>query len=78
MTNAYTCKEVFERLDDYLDRELTPEELALVEDHLKTCGECAGEAQFEERVLKELKTKVRRVSVPPGLLDSVLDVLKKV
>ncbi|MGH7561766.1 MAG: zf-HC2 domain-containing protein, partial [Gemmatimonadales bacterium] len=29
----YGCEEVFRRLDDYLDRELSGEEIALVREH---------------------------------------------
>jgi Putative zinc-finger len=32
--DRYTCEETIRRLDDYLDRELTPHEMQLVKEHL--------------------------------------------
>lgn len=36
-----------DRLDDFLDRELTPEEMHRVQAHLDTCGACTGQFQLE-------------------------------
>jgi len=33
----YTCEETFRRLEDYVDRELSAEEMERVREHLKTC-----------------------------------------
>ena len=49
--NRYTCEEAFRRLDDYLDRELSSEETALVHEHLEICAGCAREFNFEASVL---------------------------
>ncbi len=46
-TDRMTCEEVFQRLDDYLDRELTPDEARMVKEHLDTCAACAAEHRFE-------------------------------
>lgn len=35
-----TCRQVLERLGDYVDRELSVEARALVEAHLRGCQEC--------------------------------------
>src|SRR6266496_3515153 len=61
--DRYSCEEVFRRLNDYLDRELSPAEMALVQEHLDTCAQCAGEHAFEASVLRELKAKLRRIDV---------------
>jgi len=65
------CKETFRRLDDYLDRELTPEEQAAVARHLEICAGCAGEFAVEGRLLDALKAKLRRIAAPAGLLDRI-------
>lgn len=65
--NRYTCEEVFRRLDDYLDRELTPEEMQLVREHLEVCVACASEFRFEESVVSAMKDKVKRLAVPADL-----------
>lgn len=75
--DRYTCEQVFQRINDYLDRELSAEEMALVRAHLDTCTECAREYAFEGAVLEELKAKLRRIDLPPAVLDKVQQVLKK-
>ena len=66
-----TCEEVFARLDDFLDRELAPEELRLVQQHLDTCAACAGEHRFESHVLSEIRAKLRRIAVPERLRAAI-------
>jgi anti-sigma factor (TIGR02949 family) len=77
LPDRYTCEEVFRRMDDYLDRELAPEETALVKEHLDTCALCATEYGFETRVLDDLRQKLRRIDVPPDLLDKVVRKLRE-
>lgn len=64
-----TCEETFRRLDDYLDRALSREELARVREHLETCAVCAGEYRFEENLVSEVRRKVARIDLPPGLAE---------
>jgi len=42
------CRDVRERLDAYLDRELPPAESAAVRDHVATCVECRGRLAARE------------------------------
>lgn len=69
--DRFTCEEVFARLDDYLDRELTAEEMHLVKDHLATCAACASEHRFELGVLDGVREKLRRLSVPADLMARI-------
>lgn len=62
-----TCEEAFRRLDDYLDRELSADEMGMVRDHLETCAVCATEFQFERAVLDQVRDKLRRLDVSPDL-----------
>ena len=66
-----TCEETFARLNDYLDRELSPREMQSVREHLETCAICAAEFAFEESVLSEVRAKLQRIAAPPGLLARV-------
>lgn len=61
------CKECFERLQDFLDRELNAEESAMVESHLRDCGCCAAEFQFEESVLRHIRGGLQCSEVPADL-----------
>jgi Putative zinc-finger len=56
--DRYTCEETIRRLDDYLDRELTPHELQLVNEHLEVCAMCASEYAFEARALRATPRQV--------------------
>jgi anti-sigma factor (TIGR02949 family) len=69
--NRYTCEEAFSRLDDYLDRELTEEEMQRVQAHMQVCAFCAAEFAFEADVLDGVRAKLRRISAPPDLLERV-------
>jgi mycothiol system anti-sigma-R factor len=69
--DRFTCEEIFARLDDYLDRELTAEEMQLVKDHLATCAACASEHRFELGVLEGVREKLRRLSVPADLMARI-------
>lgn len=69
--DRWTCAELFERLDDYLDRELSPEETEKVEEHLRLCEHCAEVFGFEESILAEVKAKIRRIQAPEGLMERI-------
>jgi anti-sigma factor (TIGR02949 family) len=73
--DRYTCEEVVRRLNDYLDRELSPAEMVLIKEHLDTCAQCASAHAFEASVLHELKTKLRRIDVPQGLMEKIAAIL---
>ena len=67
----FSCEEMFRRLDDFLDRELSEDEMRLAREHLEACALCAREHAFEAAVLRDVKRKLRRVDVAPSLLDRI-------
>ena len=69
--DRYTCEEMLRRLDDYLDRELSAEEIVRVEEHLQECEACIREFGFEANVIRAVRTKLRQVEVPQSLMDRV-------
>lgn len=69
--DQYSCEEVFRRLDDYLDRELTEMEREFVHAHLDLCAACAAEHHFQQSVLREMRARLQRVSAPADLLAKV-------
>ena len=75
--NRSNCEEAFRRLDDYLDRELSPHEILLIEEHLRICDWCAREFNFETSVLHGLKQRLRKIEAPPGLVARVLSNLRR-
>jgi anti-sigma factor (TIGR02949 family) len=66
------CEEAFRRLDDFLDRRLSPDEMRVIEEHLEICTWCAREFNFEASVLHGVKRKLRHLAAPDDLLSRVL------
>lgn len=73
----YDCKEAFQRLDDYVDRELTADEMVLVKIHLEKCQHCAQEFEFEEDLLLVVKAKLQHIDLPPDLLERLRTALDR-
>ena len=65
------CREALKRLDDYLDRELSPTDMKWVRWHLKQCIHCSRKFAFEASVLRQVRSKLSRIAVPPSLLLSI-------
>ena len=66
-----SCRDCVDRLGDFVDRELSTEELAAVERHLEECFGCAREFRFEGAVLESIKVTLRRVKAPSSLLERI-------
>ena len=66
-----SCKDCVDRLGDFVDRELTAEEITAVEQHLEECFGCSREFRFEGAVLESIKVTLRRVQAPASLLEKI-------
>ena len=77
MIDPLNCDQAFERLDDYLDRELSAEETALVRAHLEVCHQCTREFRFEAGVLDALRGKLRRIRAPADLAEKVSKAIRE-
>ena len=75
MSEELTCRQAFDRLEEYLDRELSSEEAARVQAHLKICAQCTREFRFERLMLEALRDKVNRIRVPDGLQGRIFAAL---
>ncbi len=62
--DIYGCQEALERLDDYVDRELSLEETQKVRQHLKLCHHCARKFSFQEELLAGMRSKAQRILLP--------------
>lgn len=65
------CKEALEKLDDYLDHELSPDEQQQVATHLKICAHCAQMYHFERGFLEAIRNKAVQVQAPPELMNQI-------
>jgi anti-sigma factor (TIGR02949 family) len=75
--SRFTCEEAFRRLDDYLDRELSADEMELVRLHLDICAGCAGEFNFEASTLRNVSAKLRQLDMPADLVQRTLAALSR-
>ncbi len=66
-----SCHDMVTRLDDYVDRNLDPEEIRRVEVHLAGCIGCAREYRFEASLLQGIRDRLRRIAVPAGLREAI-------
>ena len=63
-----TCEEAAKLLNEYLDKELTEQDVREFEAHVKACKRCFGCLEFSQAVRQVLKKKVRHLSGHPGRL----------
>lgn len=59
-----SCRETLKRLDDYLDRELSPDEMKTVRGHLKLCHACQKKFAFERAFTDQLRQSLQAVALP--------------
>jgi hypothetical protein len=71
----FGCGEVLRRLDDYVDRALSAYEILLVEEHLACCVACAEAEGFLSTLTEGIRSRLRRIAVPPGLRQAIHDCL---
>jgi mycothiol system anti-sigma-R factor len=60
------CREVLNRVYEYLDSEVTPDDVAKIRQHLDECGPCLQEYDLENH-LKALVRRSCHESAPAGL-----------
>ena len=75
--NFYTCKEALERLDDYIDQELTPVETQRVRRHLAICHACTKKFAFEADLMQEIRVKVQQIDVGEEFQQRLLESLSQ-
>ena len=73
-----SCKEALARLDDFVDRELAPDELRLVERHMRICVGCAQKYRFEEGFVREVRAKIEQLETPADLMARIRIDLQRV
>lgn len=65
------CEKIYERLQDFLDRELTAAEIEEVKTHISHCPPCGDEFRFEESVLRHVKRCMGDAPCPEELLKRI-------
>ena len=70
------CAAVMKQLWDYLDGELSPERVQAIEAHVKMCGRCSPQVEFERAFLKALMAARAEVTNEGSLRDRVVTQLR--
>lgn len=71
------CEAVVRALWDYLDRELGQADLAAIDAHLAACEKCRAHAEFERRLIAEIRAVRAQQDAPDALRARVLTVLRR-
>ncbi len=75
--NKLNCREVYERLDDFIDQALDGDDLARVAKHLEKCRHCSGEHELTCSMVRSIKEKLRRLKAPENLKARIGNLLTK-
>jgi anti-sigma factor (TIGR02949 family) len=73
--DRYSCDEALRRLEDFLDHELTANEMHRVQAHLDTCAPCTSQFRYEASLLAGIRERLRRTTLPPDLLSRIARML---
>ena len=69
-----SCVEALDRLYEYIDNELPPEDVRRVAEHLQNCTNCDAERRVNERI-KEIVSGCPKEAAPEDLRARVLAVI---
>ena len=70
------CDAVMRQLWDFLDGELPPERLAMIEEHVRLCDRCRPHADFERSFKRALRAAHRDDGAPASLGQRVRESLR--
>ena len=72
LVHGSRCAGTVGRLDEYVDRSLSPRERRQVETHLNRCLGCEAQFRFEAALLRLIRERLRQIDIPDDLLDNVI------
>src|SRR5689334_4089473 len=71
-----TCVEAVARLHLYIDRELTAEEITIVQEHLTDCPSCDGRFHFDLRIKRLIHECCTIEHAPAHLREAVMRIAR--
>ncbi|MDX1447599.1 MAG: zf-HC2 domain-containing protein [Acidimicrobiia bacterium] len=64
------CQEALDKLYAYLDRELDPESVAVIKEHVDDCPPCGSAFAFEEKLLVAIRAGLRE-EMPQVVIERI-------
>ena len=74
--NCFDCVTTTARLHLYIDRELSSEEIEIVQQHLSSCPNCQGRFHFDSCLKKLIHERCTFVHAPAHLRDAVMQLAR--
>jgi len=71
------CKEIFDRLSEYIDRELDPNLCEEIEDHIKDCEPCVAFINTLRKTVELFNRELPPDDIPKPVSISLHEFLKK-
>ncbi len=72
MMECYDCVSTTARLHLYIDRELSAEEVTIVQQHLDSCPHCEDRFHFDQRIKRLIHERCIIAQAPAHLREAVL------
>ncbi len=69
------CNECKDKLDRYVDRELSDDEVFELQQHLGDCPPCADQYQFQAHLKRLVKVCCDQDQVPPAFREKLRQIL---
>jgi mycothiol system anti-sigma-R factor len=77
MSGHKRCQDTLAKLQTFLDRELSEDEIGVVHYHLEQCPPCEKVFKFEQHLRRLVRVKCCADTAPEGLRDQILAKLRK-
>ncbi|MEJ2538608.1 MAG: zf-HC2 domain-containing protein [Gemmatimonadota bacterium] len=73
--DTVTCQQALERINEFLDGELSEEAAKRVDEHFRICAACYPHLKLEERFRARLQSALGESEVPDDVRVRILDLL---
>ncbi len=77
MSHKLSCKEILEKLSEYIDEELDPSICDEVEKHMEGCSPCIAFTNTLKKTVKLYNTAGKEVEIPPAVHDRLHSFLRE-
>jgi len=77
MSGKLTCREILERLSDYIDEELDPSICDEIEKHMDGCNPCVAFLNTLKKTVRLYNTAGKEVTIPDDVRNDLHSFLKE-